>query len=90
MGMFLLVGGFAGYLKAVYGTLSIWLVGSEGVIEAANYVSQTLSTVGYGNILPKSHRPESEYWLKLFSSFYSIVAAGAWALLIERAFASSR
>jgi hypothetical protein len=88
VGGFLIVGGFAGYLRAVYGTLSLWDVGMRGFIEAANYVSQTISTVGYGNILPKPHRAGAEYNLKMFSSVYSVVAGTAWVLLIDRAFAS--
>lgn len=88
VGGFLVVGGFAGYLRAVYGTLSLLDVGMQGFIEAANYVSQTISTVGYGNILPEPHRPTAEYNLKMFSFVYSVVAGTAWVLLIDRAFAS--
>ncbi|MBU1180022.1 potassium channel family protein [Patescibacteria group bacterium] len=45
-------------------------VENMGISDAFYFVVMTITTVGYGDIIPKT------FWGKLFTSFYSIVGIG--------------
>ena len=75
--------GIGGFLLVVYGNLKLGEEAAGKLIEAANYATQTVTTVGYGNMQVPSH---AERPLKLFSSFYTILSALVWVSMIDRAF----
>lgn len=75
--------GMAGFLVTVYGTLKLESDAVGRLIEAANYATQTVTTVGYGNM---EVGPNAQKSLKLFSSFYTILSALVWVSMIDRAF----
>lgn len=75
--------GMVGFLVAAYGSLSLSGDAWGRLIEAANYATQTVTTVGYGNM---DVSPNAQKTLKLFSSFYTILSALVWVSMIDRAF----
>lgn len=84
----IVVSGIGVYLVAVFGTLQLNNDSWRKLIEATNYATQTVTTVGYGNMsldLPGA-LCDAEPRLKFFSSGYTIVAVLAWALVVDRAF----
>lgn len=79
--------GMAGYLVAAYGTVRLDQRWRGKLVEAMNYASQTVTTVGYGNIIPGiGSLRDSEQRIRLFSSFYSLVGPFTLGLLIQRLF----
>ncbi len=81
--VFVVVVGMAGFLMTVYGSLKLEADPGEKLIEAANYATQTVTTVGYGNMVVADSSAQRR--LKLFSSFYTVFSALAWVLMVHRA-----
>jgi len=74
--------GMAGFLLTVYGSLNLSAGAAGKLIEAANYATQTVTTVGYGNMEVAANAQKA---LKLFSSFYTLLSALIWVSMIDRA-----
>lgn len=83
----LLTAGMVGYLESAYDTVPLDAGWRDKVIEGANYASQTVTTVGYGNIDPGpgSHH-NAKQRIRFFSAFYALIAPFVWVLLIQRMF----
>lgn len=84
----LLIWGMAGYLKAAYGTIQLDTRWRGKIVEAANYATQTVTTVGYGNIDPPENvsHPKAKQRIRAFSAGYALVAPFLWVLLVQRLF----
>lgn len=56
-------------------------------MDAANYATQTITTIGYGNIsfTNGDALPNADKRLKLFSSFYTVFSALVWVSMVHRA-----
>ena len=85
--LMIVVSGIGVFLVAVFGTLQLGDSSWRRLIEAANYATQTVTTVGYGNMSPNLPGAlcNAEERLKFFSSGYTIVAALVWASIVDRA-----
>jgi hypothetical protein len=81
--LIVVVVGMAGFLMTVYGSLKPGDDPGGKLIEAGNYATQTVTTVGYGNMEFADSRAQRR--LKLFSSFYTVFSALAWVLMVHRA-----
>lgn len=79
--------GMAGFLVAGYGNLKLGNNPWGKAVDAANYATQTITTVGYGNIsfTNGDALPNADKRLKLFSSFYTVFSALVWVSMVHRA-----